>query len=842
MGKDGGTIAQILGTVLTIVGLTVPGFQWLVPVGIAMSAAGGYFQAQALKKSLSSLDLDFQGNGHLVNSRSISQAIPIIYGTMRVGGNQVYANTSGVDNKFLHVVQTLCEGEIDSVTTVYLDDKDLTDSFYSGVASHEVATGTLSQSVNATLKSAVPAWNDAMIGTAYIYLTLTFDQNKFQNIPPITALVKGKKLFDPRDSSTAYSENPALVIYDLLNNADYGMGFGVSLLDLQSFIDAANFCDTNNLTFNGVLRNQENALDIIEKCLLNFRGHIVYTDGLYKLRIYNFDAPVMSIGQNDVIDGTFNFTLPEFANMPNKLKVKYIDTGENYIVSEFDFAIDTVTSDDGIERINELNLIGTASYQQAVDLATYYYERERLNVSYNAVIVSKGLALEPGDITTMTHDLPAWTDHLIRILDITYNENQTAMITFVEEVATLYDSKLNALSHTVFSGAFRDPSDITTVSGISISEETVYESPSNYETRITYTRILVTITKPSDPFWDHAEAFVSIDGGATYKHWTDTTDKFYIDPAEEELTYFIKIISVNLNGVREDIDTVAATTYQVVGSGLAPPDVTNFTVNTTADTVNLHWTAVTDIDLIGYEIRDGSDWGNAIVVAFNKTVTYALVGLIPGSHTFLIKAKDSRGNYSANAASVSVIVQLPPNYSIQASVASTVGTHSLTAWSEASAVDPSLSGVGQVLHISTALTTGTTGSFLSQEFDVSSALGHTSVIVERYWQEFAIIVTGDETKWNSKFPTTIASTSNQWNKFPTQTWAAIFQSEVSGGISMELLHGVSSGTFTTVENFHIFAHEASARFVKYRVNLTNISSNVRMLMKPTTLVAAYWTT
>jgi hypothetical protein len=828
LGKSGGFVGQILGTILTIVGLLVPGGPswWVIAAGVAMSAAGSYFSQQALNKSLD-IDRDFSRSGHLVNTRAVDAVIPIIYGQMRVGGNQVFVTTTGATNE----------------STLYIDDKAHDDAFYDGNVALESAVGTHTQAVNATLQAAYPSWDDAMHGTAYAYVQITYNRDIFQTVPLITMLVKGKKLFDPRDGTTAYSTNPALVIYDLLTNSDYGLGIDAKFIDRLSFYDAANWADTNSITFNGILRTQENALDIIEKCLLNMRGTIVDTDGQYKLKIYKFDPPVMKLNDNDVIDNSFQYNLAPWSGVPNKLKVKYIDVDENYVVSEFDFADEPTVTSDGIERQNELNLIGTADYQQATDLATYYYERQRLNITYSMTVGNRGIALEPGDIFSMTHPLPAWTDQLCRVVEISYNPNYTASVIFVEELAALYDRKLNVLSHTQYSGDFPNPQANSTIGVITVTEETRYESPSSYEARITFTRLKCEFTKPSNEFWDYAEVWISVDGGVNYTHKQDTTGTFYIDPAEEELTYYIKLASVNIHGVREAIADLSATTASVVGSGLTPPDVSNFEVSTTADTINMRWDAVDDIDLIGYEIRDGADWASGIVVAFIKSISYSLVGLVPGGHTFLIKAKDSRGNYSTNAASKTIIIQLPPNYSVQSTYATTAGTFSNTSWwAQASAIDTALAGVGQVLAVTTN-GVNTTGSFLCDDFDLSSDLGiGSSVATERFWHEYEIVITGDETLWNSKFVSTAASTANQWNKFPTQTWAAIFAPSVSGGVTMELLHGLSSAVYTTVQNFHIFAHEASARFLKYRVNLTNVSSNVRVLMKPSTLVAAYWTT
>ena len=55
--------------------------------------------------------------------------------------------------------------------------------------------------------------------------------------------MKGKKLYDPRDGSTAYSTNPALVIRDYLTNASYGFAADSAEIDDTSFQTAANVCD-----------------------------------------------------------------------------------------------------------------------------------------------------------------------------------------------------------------------------------------------------------------------------------------------------------------------------------------------------------------------------------------------------------------------------------------------------------------------------------------------------------------------------------------------------------------------------------------------------------------------
>ncbi len=81
-------------------------------------------------------------------------------------------------------------------------------------------TGTDTQQADTLLVQRVKEWtaDHQQRGIAYLYCQLEFDRDAFpQGLPNISATVRGKKVFDPRDSSTAFSNNPALCIRDYLN-------------------------------------------------------------------------------------------------------------------------------------------------------------------------------------------------------------------------------------------------------------------------------------------------------------------------------------------------------------------------------------------------------------------------------------------------------------------------------------------------------------------------------------------------------------------------------------------------------------------------------------------------
>lgn len=193
------------------------------------------------------LDLGQQSSSVLLNKQSNIAPIPIIYGQRKVGGIIVFKDVSGSSNEYLHIVMVLCEGEIEEIGDVYLNDIISTDTKYSGLVTITKYTGTTSQSADSGLIADFPSkWTSAhqLKGLAYIVCKLKWSREAFGRQPTIHCIVKGKKVYDPRDTTTVYSTNPALIIRDYLTNTIYGRGLPTSAIDDDAIETAANYCDT----------------------------------------------------------------------------------------------------------------------------------------------------------------------------------------------------------------------------------------------------------------------------------------------------------------------------------------------------------------------------------------------------------------------------------------------------------------------------------------------------------------------------------------------------------------------------------------------------------------------
>jgi len=223
---------------------------WLALEGIAATvAAAGINMAAAVAVSFGLNELlgpdapamDLEAGSHLKARRTTAAHVRLIYGTCRVAPNQTYIASAGDDLKYLHIICALGEGPLtglvdaaadgdtDSTTSpnakVFLDEKHFSD--YDSLIYWEFFTGTSIQTVCSTLNLELTEWTDTQRNTAYLYMRLEYDREKYNSLPNITAIVRGLQVDDPVDHVTAYSENAALIAYDLLTRPASRGGFGI---------------------------------------------------------------------------------------------------------------------------------------------------------------------------------------------------------------------------------------------------------------------------------------------------------------------------------------------------------------------------------------------------------------------------------------------------------------------------------------------------------------------------------------------------------------------------------------------------------------------------------------
>jgi hypothetical protein len=235
--------ADVLGASLATASF-IGGATGLVAGGVANLAVQSLISSNSPSSAQSALS-SAQAQGILINSQSNVDPIPVIYGRRRVGGTRVFIEVSGSSNEYLHLVLVLSEGPVTAIDNVYLDDVLSSDAKFNGLVTVTKHLGTPGEAADAALTADVPKWTSAckLSNCAYLYVKLKYDRNAFSGLPTITADVRGRTLFDPRDGQTRYSNNPALVLRDYLSNTIYGRGIASSAIDDTSIAAAANACD-----------------------------------------------------------------------------------------------------------------------------------------------------------------------------------------------------------------------------------------------------------------------------------------------------------------------------------------------------------------------------------------------------------------------------------------------------------------------------------------------------------------------------------------------------------------------------------------------------------------------
>lgn len=228
--------------------------------GTILGAIGSAVVGSVLSKAFAPDEPDI--GGAKISSQGLTRQIrqpivehKIIYGEARVGGAITFMEVSS-DTKYLHIITTLAGHECEAINEVWFDDYAITDDMmdgsgnvtegrYDGYVRIKKHLGATDQTADSDLVSETSA--DSTYrgrGIAYIYVRLKYDRKVFfGGVPNISAVVQGKKLYDPREDDTIYSSNSVLFIRDYLKNEKYGYGAKDYAIDDDNISSGANIAD-----------------------------------------------------------------------------------------------------------------------------------------------------------------------------------------------------------------------------------------------------------------------------------------------------------------------------------------------------------------------------------------------------------------------------------------------------------------------------------------------------------------------------------------------------------------------------------------------------------------------
>lgn len=147
-----------------------------------------------------------------------------------------------------------------------------------------------------------------------------------------------------------------------------------------------------------------------------------------------------------------------------------------------------------------------------------------------------------------------------------------------------------------------------------------------------------------------------MNSGNWFEDTTTSTEYDILDTTVAK--YEVQVTAIGVFGAAAP--SAVAASINTLGKTAPPADVTGFSAVVDALIgVTLKWNSVPDLDIDGYEIRNGASWAAGTIVTRVTANSYKVGAVIGSSQTYWIKGIDTTGNYSTNAASVTTSLSAP---------------------------------------------------------------------------------------------------------------------------------------------------------------------------------------
>ena len=414
------------------------------------------------------------------NVRSPVSTRKLIYGEAKVGGTLVFiseGNTNS-DREYLYMLFALASHECQSIDKVYISDEECTLN-----GSGEVTSPTryvknsvnharfildmLGASTSQTLDSIMTTDTDLTATDHFKGMTIAQARLKFDpdgmfasGIPQINFLVKGKKVYDPRDASQTidssstwtFSDNPALIIADFIRS-DFGLSVPHTNIDWTVVTASANTCDETvtladgstekRYTCNGMIDTGTPVQNNLDSLLSSMAGSMVYENGKYRILSGEFRTPTLTITERDLRTNINIQTKTPSSEQINTVTGLYVGEDTNYQPANYPIITDaSFVTEDGQEQKAEINLSFTNSSTMAQRIAKIFLMRARKQFAMTLSLNLEKFTLSPGDTVKVTLNSLGFIEKIFEVVEWSFgaSENILAVDVLLKETdSTVYD-------------------------------------------------------------------------------------------------------------------------------------------------------------------------------------------------------------------------------------------------------------------------------------------------------------------------------------------------------------------------------------------------------------------
>lgn len=651
---------------------------------IAISSAFSYFLlSTAMGAALNaltpkpSLKAGSSGGYSLQGTSGSALDHQIIYGETKVGGVRIYDSSTGTKNKFLNRVIAFAGHEIDSYQQIYLNDTPVTlngsgdvvsPSRYKGLVRIKKYLGTTTQTADAQLISETSKlsassgkWTSdhKLQGIAYLYVRFTYSANAFPNgVPSVSAIIRGKKIFNPALNVTAWSDNPTLCIRDYLTSP-YGLDQPDSRIDDDLVNAAVAICNQTvegekRYTCNGAFVTGSSPETVLNDLLTSMGGLLWYGQGKWRIKAASWTEPLVSFNEEDLRSGISLSTRHSRRDSFNSVKGKFKGAESDYQPADYPEVAEAsyLADDNGLVNVLDLSLPFTSSSKTAQRIARIALNRNREQLTFSASFGMRAFQVQVGDFVKISNERFGWVNKSFEVTEWTFGlteglDLQTRMV--LREISEGVFTDVAGQSFENNNTTLPDPFATATMN-LPIITEQLYATRDGLGARVLL-----------DIRWDAAEddfidRYVVQARRVSTLEGTPITSEFISLPETTQTmielrdvetgTWEVRVKYVNLLGVSSEYST---STKTVFGLTATPEELQGVTLQSAGGLAILKWQRSVDLDVrlggnvvIRHSEAVTPTWQNSYSMdRVNGNESIAVVPLKNG--TYLIRAEDSGG-------------------------------------------------------------------------------------------------------------------------------------------------------------------------------------------------------
>ncbi len=720
------TNAAIIGTAALIVG------------GLAYSANKSRQAKEDARNQYNAAQVD-----RLATVSSTLAPRELVLGRVRKAGTVFYRSSTGANSQDLYLAIALAGHEVDAIEAIYLNDVlvsldgdgNVTTAPYNLIATLTASgTGSLTppgglpasyvagslssgeygdgvgsqawsyqyttstpyvqitqylgapgQAADPRLLAAFPAdWTSAntVAGVAYLVLKLNYSETAFPSgVPAVSAVIRGAKVYDPRTTLTAWSDNPALLLRHVYSHPKFGKAT-VSAAENTRFNAAANACDAATVyTVAGVAQASRAlytaalvapfgtaARSVLDDLAQAMGGSWAFAGGEIYVKPGSYTAPVLTLTDADLAviqrDGASETQRPisisvhkERAQKFNTVKPTIWDAAQDYKqVSLTPLVGSVLLARDGVELSQELTFAAISYAPQALHVAGILMRDARDPLVVELPFKLRAYALELFDTVSVTLARYGWSAKTFMILGRQWSADGSIVLTLKETSAAIVTMDAGFAAQGFASNSnlgtpwlVYPPAPLTLAAG---TAELVKQQDGTVVSRLRVS-------------WPQISDAAVRQAGRIEVQYKDATSSgawaSLLVPGDETQAITQEVLDGATYIVRARARTSLAISdwglqqlITVVGKTEPPASVASLSLSGNV----LTWPGVTDIDLAGYRARfnygTNTDWSVSAALhdGLLTSSPHTLASLPPGTVTIMLKAVDTTGNESTSAAYV----------------------------------------------------------------------------------------------------------------------------------------------------------------------------------------------